>query len=397
MTQLSHGAIRKRTWTYCEQHKAAKVCREQGCRKSRQRLAYFFDVIVNGERVRKQYPSKPEAEAAFGEFRDEKRNAPPAAVLVKPSMALGQAFEKFLALKVQHDTAAEFRRVAKHLMAAFGSDTLLEAITAERISTYKAERLAVKRDNGQRLTAAAVNRPLGLLRSLLRQAKKWKVLEEVPEIEFEDEPQGRLQWLTPEEAMRLLAAAKQSRNAALADLVEFAMFTGVRRGEALSLTWNNVDRARGVIVLVKTKNDKPREVQLSRNADAVLARRWTPGASGLVFGSRNWNSFRQAWSAAVKAAGISRFRLRFHDLRHTTASWLVQQGRSLREVQELLGHSDIKITMRYAHLAPDHLRAAVASLDTILPPAVVGAQPTLDDETQAVIAARRQETSGVLR
>jgi integrase len=83
-----------------------------------------------------------------------------------------------------------------------------------------------------------------------------------------------------------------------------------------------------------------------------------------VFGSRNWNSFRQAWVGALKAAGIRRFR--FHDLRHTTASWLVQQGRSLKEVKELLGHSDIAITLRYAHLAPDHLRAAVASLDGIL-------------------------------
>jgi integrase len=173
-----------------------------------------------------------------------------------------------------------------------------------------------------------------------------------------------ISFLRPDEAGRLLSACRQSRNKALVDLVEFAMFTGVRRGEALGLEWNRVDRARGVVLLTNTKNDKPREVQLSSNADAALARRWTPDASGLVFGSRNWNSFRQAWAAALKAAGVHRFR--FHDLRHTTASWLVQQGRSLREVKELLGHSDIQVTMRYAHLAPDHLRAAVASLDGIL-------------------------------
>src|SRR5207249_6296589 len=128
---------------------------------------------------------------------------------------------------------------------------------------------------------------------------------------------------------------------------------------------------------------QPREVQLSANADAALARRWTPGATGLVFGSRNWNSFRQAWVAAVKAAGITRFR--FHDLRHTTASWLVQQGRSLKEVKELLGHSDIAITLRYAHLAPDHLRAAVASLDGILE------TPTTDAE---VISVRPRRKNG---
>jgi integrase len=150
-----------------------------------------------------------------------------------------------------------------------------------------------------------------------------------------------VRFLRPDEATRLLAACQKSRNAALIDLVEFAMFTGVRRGEALGLTWDRVDRARGVVLLTETKNGRPREVQLSANADAALARRWTANATGPVFGSRNWNSFRQASVAAVKAAGIARFR--FHDLRHTTASWLVQRGRSLREV-ELLGHSDIQIT-----------------------------------------------------
>ena len=143
------------------------------------------------------------------------------------------------------------------------------------------------------------------------------------------------------------------------------MFTGVRRGEALSLTWDRVDRARGVIRLELTKTGRGREVPLSGNADAVLARRWAPNANGYVLGSRNWYSFRSAWEAALDAAGIEGFR--FHDLRHTFASWLVQRGRTLKEVQEALGHQTITMTMRYSHLAPDHLRAAVAVLDDVLP------------------------------
>jgi integrase len=99
----------------------------------------------------------------------------------------------------------------------------------------------------------------------------------------------------------------------------------------------------------------------------VLARRWHQGATGYVFGTRNWNAFRTAWETAVRAARLDDFR--FHDLRHTFASWLVQRGRSLREVQEALGHATQAMTLRYSHLAPEHLRAAVASLDDALPSA----------------------------
>src|SRR5215813_13046200 len=296
MTRVSRGKVKKRMWTW----------------QGKKRTAWYFDVVSNGGRVRRQYASQTEAETELENFRDEQKNpksVEPLEATPEP-VTLAQAFDRFLALKARKPTANEFRRVAEHLKAAFGAETLLTEITAAKISEYKAARLAVKRGTGH-LSAAAVNRPLGLLRSLLRQAKKWNLLlEEVPEIEFEDEPAGIIRFLTPEEATRLLAACRQSRNAALADLVEFAMFTGVRRGEALGLEWENVDRSRGVVVLVKTKNGKPRDVQLSRNADAVLARRWAQGATGLVFGSRNWNSFRQAWVGSLKAAGIRRFR--FH-------------------------------------------------------------------------------------
>ena len=296
-------------------------------------------------------------------------------------ITLAAAAERYLGLKVRKRTIAEDKRTLEHLKAAFGAKTLLAEITAERISEYKAERLAATRKIGEMekpLSAAAVNRPLAILRHLLRLARdEWDVLDEVPKIRTEKEPQGRLRWLTHEEATNLLVACRKSKNKALPDLAEFSMFTGVRRGEALGLTWDRVDRARGVIRLELTKSGHRREVPLSSNADAVLARRWRPEAKGYVFGSRNWNSFRSAWEAALDAAGIQSFR--FHDLRHTFASWLVQRGRTLKEVQEALGHQTISMTMRYSHLAPDHLRAAVAVLDGVL----FASQPT---QTAAVSA-----------
>jgi integrase len=310
-----------------------------------------------------------------------------------PGITLAQAADRYLASKARKRTIEADRRQLDLLKAEFGAETPLAEITASRISEYKAKRLAAVRTTGKgeagverRLTAAAVNRPLALLRHLLRLAhEEWGEIGVVPKIRTEKEPQGRLRWLTQEEAVKLLAACKKSRNGALADLVEFCLFTGLRQGEALGLTWDRVDRSRGVVRLELTKSGRRREVPLGFNADAVLARRWTDGAKGYVFGSCKWNSFRSAWEAALAAAGIESFR--FHDLRHTFASWLVQRGRTLKEVQEALGHQTITMTMRYSHLAPDHLRAAVAALDGMLPaPQSEPGETSAQESAQEVLA-----------
>jgi hypothetical protein len=123
-------------------------------------------------------------------------------------------------------------------------------------------------------------------------------------------------------------------------------------------------RARGVILLDVTKSGKRREVPLNSRADAVLARRGSK-SSGLVFGTRKWDHFRSAWERAVDRAKLVDFH--FHDLRHTFASWAVQRGASLQEVKDLLGHHSLAMTLRYGHLALEHLRSAVARLDTTLP------------------------------
>jgi integrase len=337
------------------------------------RKAWGFTAQINGKQIRRYKAewTRADAEQALAAALLKTDEPQPKA----SGLTLAQAAERYLAVKARKRSLFADRRLLDHLKAAFGGETLLTDITASRVSQYKAERLArdsVSRQdaegNALKLSPATVNRPLALLRHLLRLAhEEWGVVDAVPKIRLEKEPQGRLRWLTQAEATNLLAACRKSKNKALADLVEFSMFTGVRRSEALGLTWNRVDRARGVVRLEVTKSGRRREVPLASNSDAVLARRWTPEAKGNVFGSRKWNSFRSAWEVAVANAGIDD--LRFHDLRHTFASWLVQRGRTLKEVQEALGHTTITMTMRYSHLSPDHLRAAVAVLDDVLPAA----------------------------
>jgi len=301
-------------------------------------------------------------------------------------MTFRQAADRYLAAKAKKlSLETDCLRLAR-LKAAFGADTPLVEITAGRIAEYKIQRLRsrVRRDGEQHdIAPATVNREMATLRHLLRLAHdEWETLRSVPRIKLETEPQGRLRWLTPEEATRLLHACRESRNADLTDLVEFAMFTGLRRGEALMLTWYRVDRARGVILLETTKNKRRREVPLNSRADAVLARR-SPKDSGLVFGTKNWDHFRSAWENAVERAKLSDFH--YHDLRHTFASWAVEGGATLQEVKDLLGHRSLAMVLRYSHLSPEHLRSAVARLDAVLP-ATPRACNTTQDATHEVIS-----------
>jgi integrase len=181
---------------------------------------------------------------------------------------VAQAFERYLKAKARKRTLRSDQRNAAILISVFGAETPLVEITAARISEYRATRLALP------ISPYAVNRPLAMLRHLLRLAhEEWEVLPSVPRIRLEREPQGRLRWLTPEEATKLLEACRQHRGAPLVDLVEFCLYTGLRQAEALGLTWDRVDRSRGVILLEVTKSGRRREVPLCGPADAVLARR----------------------------------------------------------------------------------------------------------------------------
>ena len=120
---------------------------------------------------------------------------------------------------------------------------------------------------------------------MLRLAKRWGYLRDVPEIEMAKEPEGRVRYLTAAEAVRLLAACATSKNPWLTEIVTVALNTGMRKGEILGLTWDRVDFSRGVIQLELTKNGKRREIPMNAAVDGVLVARCQarPAGDGYVF------------------------------------------------------------------------------------------------------------------
>lgn len=172
------------------------------------------------------------------------------------------------------------------------------------------------------------------------------------------DPPGRVRYLDDPERKRLLVACEQVHEWRLLPLVQLALLTGARQGELLGLKWEDLDLGRGLASLPVTKNGRPRAVALSGAAVAILreleAKR-RPG-SAYVFPNpvaTGRPAFpRDAWEVAVAAAELEDFR--FHDLRHTFASYLLSEGASLVELAAALGHRSLSMVQRYAHLEAPH-------------------------------------------
>lgn len=170
-------------------------------------------------------------------------------------------------------------------------------------------------------------------------------------IERHREPAGVVRFLSDDERERLLMACRASKWPLLYVLVLLAITTGARRGELMGLRWSDLDLERGRAFVCTTKNSDPRVLPLTPAVVAELEpRKGKPSA--LIFGSRRRPqvpyNFEGVWTAARKAARLPNFR--FHDLRHTCASYLAQNGASLLEIADVMGHRQLAMTKRYAHL-----------------------------------------------
>jgi len=215
---------------------------------------------------------------------------------------------------------------------------------------------------GRNRTSATVNRYLALLSHACTIAIKefqWMAINPVTQISKPREAQGRSRFLSDEERERLLAVCRSSESVHLFTIVTLALSTGMRRGEMLGLKWENVDLQNGRITLHRTKNGEKRIVPLVGKAYELIKGSYLklePGDHDSLFPSPNEPNqpicIRTAWYTAVRRAKLENFR--FHDLRHSTASYLAMNGASLLEIADILGHKTLQMVKRYSHLSEDH-------------------------------------------
>lgn len=198
--------------------------------------------------------------------------------------------------------------------------------------------------------------------------RDWEWMQENPILKI-SKPKisnERTRFLSGEERMRLIRACQDSESKGLYPVVILALSTGMRRGEILNLKWSDVDLDRGAILLQTTKNGERRFVPLVGIAlDLLKSRYINPPTNSLVFPAPHSPSkpinIRSAWETALAKAGISNFR--FHDLRHTAASYLAMNQASLLEIGTLLGHKTVQMTKRYAHLSNEHIQRLSQTLN----------------------------------
>ena len=216
----------------------------------------------------------------------------------------------------------------------------------------------------QHRKAGTVNRYLATIRTILRKAEReWGWIERSPVIRMRVEPRQRVRWITHEEATNLLAALPSH----LALAAEFSLATGLRQANVLGLQWAQIDleRQHAWIHADQAKAKRDLAVPLNNQAMAVVRR-----CQGLhpdyVFTYRGkpiHGVDNLTWKRACRRAGITDFR--WHDLRHTWASWHVQAGTSLQTLMELGGWACYEMVLRYAHLASGQLHAAAANIDQV--------------------------------
>jgi integrase len=251
---------------------------------------------------------------------------------------------------LQVDWATRSRDILDRITESFGSRPLSK-LTADEIAVWYGKRLGA-------VTVTTANKELSRLRHLFARAVDWRYVKASPAAtvkRLKDAP-GRVRYLTEAEREALLAGA----NDRLKRWIEVALQTGARRAELHRLRWSDLDLAAKMITFRGTKNGTDRRAPMTDELHALLAGLPRSASGPVLPVYRDPHVLTRSFSRLVERLGLKD--LTFHDLRHDVASTLTMAGVSQRAVMEVLGHRDPRMTIRYQHLEPGHLREAMRSL-----------------------------------
>lgn len=345
------------------------------------RWQVYVSAKVEGDRVRIRESAKSR-EAGLSREREIRASLGAGRVAAARPPIFHEWSKEFLDVYATNNNKFSERRskkqiVEQHLDGFFG-EMRLDRIGYPEIERFKARQL----ESGA--APKSVNNRLAVLHRILVIAQKNRKLSALPEIQWLKVPEPVFRFLAFEEATRLLSAADDWRSMFLV-----ALRTGLRHGELLALRWEDVDIVAGRLVVRRTawrgvegppKGGREREVPLSDEARDALRTAPSRFRAGYVFGdgTTRLTAGETKWPlwSSCRRAGL--VRCGWHVLRHTFASHLAMRGVPMKAIQELLGHTSMKMTMRYAHLSPDVRREAVAVLDGET------SRPRLGHETSAI-------------
>jgi integrase len=272
----------------------------------------------------------------------------------KPARSWNDAVVRWLretGAKASHkDDIQKLRWLDRHLRGA-----PLDRISRDQLAS-------IADTKAKEASETTANRYMALARAILRKsALEWEWIDRVPKVRMFKERPRRVRWVTREQANQLLALLPVH----LADMARFSLATGLRQANVLQLEWSQLDMPRKVAWIHADQAKARKAIGVPLNDEAVAVVRRQLGKHQVrvfTFQDRPVASANtKVWRRAVKAAGLGDFR--WHDLRHTWASWHAQAGTSSLELQEMGGWETPAMVRRYAHLSPEHLATAAARIE----------------------------------
>jgi len=312
-----------------------------------------------GTRIKKktQIQNRRGAEAEWAKMKTELLENPSLARLQKGSFS--ELCSEYLAYsKTNKASWKADRSRLKNMLQFFGDNLPINKITSQLVERYKSQRLSL-------VKASTLNREISLMKHLMRKAVEWGYLSVNP-------TEGIKQLREENKMLRFISMNEWQRLHFVADdhlrlILELGFYTGMRRSEIRNLKWTHVDLSRRQLEIINSKSGKKRFVDIGEILFNTLQEVTENSVSEFVVTGRQGGQSKDwtgAFKKALKEAQIEDFR--FHDLRHSFASHLVMGGTPLVTVSELLGHSNIQMTMRYSHLSPAHKRQAIGMLDKLV-------------------------------